>query len=488
MNLIEKKERYAYLRKKAEEKFQIVEELQRKGLVCLDGDFVPSVHYPPITQYPDVTQEEILGDYTVPADGKIDIYVHIPFCATRCLFCHYPGKLGEQTEEKNKYLDYLKREIDIYLDVLGLEKIKPRSILLGGGTPTYLTPAQLDYFLGFLMDRTDMSSCVQFNVDLDPNSIMDEDGMARMKIMKEHGVNRLTVGVQSLNDDVLKLMNRGHNADYAIRSLDRSMEMGYQVNAEFIYGHPGQTFENWVDVVDQSVTLPAHELQFYRLKVQAYGDLQGAIINNRRNQNAIPIPDFKETMMMKQASYDILEENGFHENLRRVFSKQRKIFSHYAYNQCCNLFDQIGFGITAFSSYRDRFALNTQSFEEYYSKIDQGLLPVNRGYKRDPEQQARWAIVLPMKNRDVRKADYKRVTGFDFDNVFQKKTQRLKEHGLICDDGKVVSLTPLGKFLADEVVEQYNSNEFQPFPRENYAEGELNPYLDNTREDAIGNA
>lgn len=487
MDSNEKQARYAYLRKRAEEKFEVVQDLQRKGLVCLDGDFVPSVHYPPITQYPEVTQEFVLGDYTVPEDGKIDIYVHIPFCERRCLFCHYPGKLGEQTEEKNKYLSYLKREMDLYLDVLGIDKIKPRSILLGGGTPTYMTPEQLDYFLSFFLDRVDMSSCLQFNVDLDPNSIMDEDGLKRMEIMKEHGVDRLTVGVQSLDDNVLKIMNRGHDADRAIRSLDRSMEMGFQTNAEFIYGHPGQTFENWIDVVDQAVTLPTHELQFYRLKVQAYGDLQGAIINNRTNEKAIPIPDFKETMMMKQASYDILEENGFHENLRRVFSKQKKIFSHYAYNQCCNLYDQIGFGITAFSSYRDRFALNTQSFEEYYSKIDQGLLPVNRGYIRDKEQQARWAIVLPMKNRDVRKADYKRITGLEFDEVFKKKTQRLKEHGLISDNGKVVGLTDLGRFLADEVVEQYNSNEFQPFPKSNYAEGELNPYLDNTREDAIGN-
>ncbi len=230
--------------------------------------------------------------------------------------------------------------------------------------------------------------------------------------------------------------------------------MGFHVNAELIYGHPGQTFENWVDVVDRAMTIDVHEWQFYRLKVQAYGDFQGGIINNRTRANTIPIPDFKDTMMMKQASYDILAENGYHENLRRVFSKQSKIFSHYAYNQCCNLYDQIGFGLTAFSSYRDRFALNTQSFEEYYSRIDQGRLPVNRGYKRDAEQQARWAIVLPMKNRDVRKKDYKRITGFEFDEVFQKKTARLIAEGLLEDTGKTVTLTPMGKFLADEVVEQ----------------------------------
>ena len=479
-------DRLMSLRKSAEAKFKVIQELQDKGLLCLNGDFVPSVHYPPITQYPPVTQDFILGDYTVPADGKIDIYVHIPFCAKRCLFCHYPGKLGIQKEEKDKYLSYLEREMDLYLRALGLDKIKPRSILLGGGTPTYLSTEQLERMMKIITSRIDMSACKQFNVDLDPNSIMDGDGLTNMKILRDYGVDRLTIGVQSLNDDVLKIMNRGHDSELAVRSIDRSLELGFDVNAEFIYGHPGQTFENWVEVCDKAVKLPAHELQFYRLKVQAYGDAQGAIINNRTGINKIPIPDYKETMMMKQASYDILEENGYHENLRRVFSKQSKIFSHYAYNQCCNLYDQIGFGLTAFSSYRDRFALNTQSFEEYYSKIDAGLLPVNRGYKRDLEQQIRWAIILPLKNRDVRKADFKRITGKDLDSVFVKKIKRLVDNGLLESNEKVLKLTDLGRFVADEVAEQFNSVEFQPFPKTNFSNGEMNPYNDNTTEDALG--
>lgn len=483
--MIDKQERYEYLRGKAEEKFQKVRKFQEKGLMCLDGDFVPSVHYPPITQYPDVDQDFILGDYTAPQDGMIDIYVHIPFCAQRCLFCHYPGKVGPQTEEKDRYLSYLEREMDLYLNVLGLRQLKPRSILLGGGTPTYLTPDQLERFLKFFTKRVDFSACAQFNVDLDPDSIMDEDGVRRMEIMRDYGIDRLTIGLQSLDDKVLKLMNRRHDARRAIEAVERSVAMGFDTNAEFIYGHPGQTFENWVDVVDQAVKLPAHELQFYRLKVQAYGDLQGSIIRNRTCEGTVPIPDFKDTMMMKQASYDILEENGFHENLRRVFSKQSKIYSHYAYNQCCNLYDQIGFGLTAFSSYRDRFALNTADFADYYRRIDAGRLPVNRGYKRDEEQQARWAIILPLKNRSVIKKDYLRVTGHAFDTVLRTKTQNLIKNGLLEDNGKVVKLTDMGRFFADEVAEQYNADQFQPFPVSNFAQGELNPYLHNGSEDVF---
>lgn len=470
---------------RAEQKFQKVQELQRKGLVCLDGDFVPSVHYPPITAYPPMTQEELLDTYTMPKDGYMDIYVHFPFCAGHCLFCHYPGKVGEQTEEKNKYLKYLKKEMDLYLQLLGVKKLKPRSILIGGGTPTYLTPAQLEEFLQFFQERVDFSGCKQFNYDVDPNTLLGEEGAKRLEIMKQYGVTRLTIGVQSLDDHVLKVMNRGHDAKMAVEAVEVSKKAGFDVNIEFIYGHPGETIDNWMEVMEKAMLLPTDEIQLYRLKVLAYGDRQGLIIKKRQNQSPDCV-DFKTTMMMKQIAKDMLESNGFHENLRRVYSKQKKIFSHYAYNQCCNLYDQIGFGLTAFSSFRDRFGLNTQYFDEYYYNIDHNRLPLNRGYIRNEEQQIRWSIILPLKNTEIKKRRFQEITGKNFKDVFQKKTERLKQEGLLEERDDRVYLTELGGFIADEVAEQYNSLEFLPFSRKNYANASCNPYLDNTSFDALG--
>lgn len=478
---------YARLRENALKRFEEVEELQRKGLVCLDGDFVPSVHYPPITQYPQVTEDFVLKDYSMPSDGMMDVYVHFPFCERHCLFCHYPGKVGPQIEEKTKYVSYMEREIDLYRKKLGIDRFRPRSVLIGGGTPTYLPLDLLEKFLVYFNEYVDLSGCKQFNYDLDPSSLLGEEGRKKMEIMKKYGVTRLTIGVQSLNDDVLKIMNRNHNAEEAKRSVYAAKEFGFDVDIEFIFGHPGQTFENWIDVINEAIELPADEIQLYRLKVLAYGDYQGKIIKYRGSgAEEIHFPDFKETMMMKQAAIDVLRENGYHENLRRVYSKQKKIFSHYAYNQCCNLYDQIGFGITAFSSFRDRFCLNTQHFDEYYSKIDAGLLPLNRGYIRSKEQQNRWAIILPLKNRDVRKNDYKRVTGgTDLNNIFREKRAALVEAGVLEDNDRVMRLTDLGTFVADEVAEQFNSVEFLPFPKENYADAVLNPYNNNTSSDAL---
>jgi len=465
----------------ARERLEELRLLQSEGLICDTGEFVPSVHYPPITQYDDASPDEVLKTFSLPADGLMDIYVHFPFCIQSCTYCHYPGLFGEHTQEKDKYIEYLKKEFDIYYKRFGIEKIKPRAILIGGGTPTHLTPEQLEGFLRFFREKVDFSKCRQFNYDVDPNSLIGDDGKKRLEIMRQYGVTRLTIGVQSLDNRVLKLMNRAHDADAAIESIENSKLYGFDLNIELIFGHPGETPENWAEVMQKVVTLPTDEIQLYRLKVLAYGDKQGIIIGKRDD-----IPDFEQTMIMKQIAIDILKENGWFENLRRVYTKDKKNISHYAYNQCCNLFDQVGFGLTGFSSYRDRFTINTQHFSEYYGAIDNGTLPVSRGIVRSPEQQLRWSIILPLKNSDVKKPAFEKMNGKRLDSVFTEKVRNLKSFGLVEEDERRLYLTELGSFVADEVAEQFNSLQYIPHERSRYAEGQLNPYLHNTPEDAFG--
>jgi oxygen-independent coproporphyrinogen-3 oxidase len=436
------------------------------------------VHYPPITNYQQITEEELFKTYTLPEDGMLDIYAHIPFCKQRCVFCHYPVKLGERLSEKDTYLAAFEKEMDLYMRRLGVEKLRARSVLVGGGTPTFLTLEQITRFLKSFTDRIDLSQCKQFNYDLDPGSMIGPEGRERMRIMREFGVDRLTIGVQSLNEDVLKIMNRPHDEKDVYEAIEIARDLGYQINIEFIFGHPGETVENWVEVMEKAVALDVDEIQLYRLKIEAYGDYQAPLkkLLLMRPENAIEV---EETISMKQLAIDILNEHGYHENLRRVYSKKREHYSHYARNQCCNLLDEIGLGLTAFSSMRDRYGLNTANFQEYYEKIENGRLPLNRGLVRSPEEQIRWAIILPLKNLDVWKPTYTERTGVSLDNVFRPKIENLKKYGLGEESENKLALTRLGTFFADEVVEGFAAIPHIPFPRSAYAEGPLSPYVDN---------
>ncbi len=418
----------------------------------------------------------MFAGYTLPDDGLFDIYAHIPFCKQRCAYCHYPVKFGDQASEKDKYLDALEKEMDIYMGVLGVDRIQTRSILVGGGTPTYLTAQQLKHFLDYFTKRLDLSNCTQFNYDVDPSTLLGQDGAERLRIMRDYGVDRLTIGINSLDPDILKIMNRHHTVQEALDSIEESRKLGYKVNIEFIFGYPGQTLEGWIDQMEFAMSLDVDEIQLYRLKIDAYGDFQGPIKTMIQNKTA-RILDDEETLTMKSIAINMLTAGNFTENIRRVFGRSRKIYSHYAWNQCCMLYDEIGLGLTAFSSLRDRFVLNTQYFEEYYASIEAGRLPLNRGLVRSEEEQKRWGIILPVKNSFVNKSIYRQRTGESVENVFKEKMNRLKTHGLVVEDEKKIQATKLGAFFADEIAQQFHHPDYIPFPRNEYEEGVFNPYL-----------
>ena len=303
---------------------------------------------------------------------------------------------------------------------------------------------------------------------------MGDIGREKLRIMREYGVDRLTIGVQSLNETILRQMNRDNHKPIILEAIKNTLEAGFQLDIEFIFGYPNQTLKSWYEDLQEMVKLDAHEIQFYRLKIQAYGDQQGTI--NKVSKDKYPSID--DTMRMKEMAILFMEENGYHENLRRVFTKEKKYISLYAYDQCCNLYDQMSFGLTAFSSLRDRFVLNTQNFDEYYAAIDNGKLPYNRGFVRSQDEQERWSIILPLKNYNIRKNLFKERTGVEIQNTkFYPTIQLLKEYGLVEENDRIIQLTRKGSFFADEVSELFYSPNFIPFDKTLYNAGRLNPYM-----------
>ena len=451
--------------------------MQKLGLHCNTGEFIPAgIHYPPITLYPEIEYDKMYEGYYAPQDKMIDLYVHFPFCSKCCIFCHYPSQYHSIETNKDKYIDALEKEFQISLRNLGLDKFKSRSILIGGGTPTDLTAKQLERFLKYFVKYVDISNNPQFNYDVSPHTLIGDAGLERLRILKDYGVNRITIGIQSMNDDVLKIMNRPHDKKQALESVKNCMDMGFQTNIEFIYGHPGQTLQSWYQELKEIVQIESHEYQFYRLKIDAYGDQQG-IIKQYKNSHKMEFPKPEETIAMKQMVNDYLASFGIYENLRRVYTRNKSYISKYAFNQCCMQYDQIGLGLTAFSSLRNRFVLNTQSFDEYYQRIENNMLPFNRGYVRDEIAQQRWATIFPLKNWFIIKSRYKEVAGIEIEKTqLYPIIQKLKNYDLIVEDDNKISLTKKGAFFSDEIVTLFYDKKFIPKPKEYFNDGPLNPY------------
>ena len=435
--------------------------------------FFPVVSYPPITMYSDMDESDLFDNFEqrrqIPTIG----YLHVPFCPSRCTYCHWITKTKSKDEEVSTYIDYIDREMVLYKNRLGVDQIPVSSVLWGGGTPTYPKPAQLERLFKSFTTHYDLSQCTQFSVEAEPTTLIGEDGIARLKIMKSYGVDRISLGVQSVDDNVLPTMGRAHTHAQTLEAIENMRKAGFDnIYIDLIYGYPGQTIEKWAEDMLYAVTLDVDGYQLYRLRIKQLGDRKGNIINLLEKKPQM-FHDADEVFLMKYLGKIISEDNGFHEYQRRIFSKRDGISSHYLRDWFLKLYDVAGVGVSAWSTLRGVFSINIgeKDLNKYYQYIDNGKVAINRGKILTFDDVARRSFMLPLKNGYVDKAFYKSHVGKDAANLFENEIAWMKQLDMIAEDDGKFWLTRRGAFFADEVATQFFNPQYVAYDDIRFAPG-----------------
>ena len=444
-----------------------VAEIKKAGLLPGDGNkFFPVIGYPPLTMFSDMDQTALFENLPQRPENPTIAYAHIPFCPSRCTFCHWITKTKSKEEEVDVYLDYLEREMAIYRTNMGLDAIPARSVLIGGGTPTYLSPKQMERFLSAFTRHFDLSACTQFSMEAEPSTLLGNEGRERLRIMKDYGVDRISMGVQSFSDEILNAMGRVHSHADTLESIKEMRRAGFDnIAIDLIYAYPNQTVEHWVETMLTAVSLDIESYQLYRLRIQRHGDRQGNILNIHKKQPD-RFPEADEIQLMKYLGILISERNGFDEQQTRIFSRRAEDISHYLFDWCCNLTDVTGVGVSSWSNLRGVFTLNVgdQNLASYYNLIEQGKVSVNRGKIRTADDERRRSFILPLKNSRVSKSVFTERTAENVHDCFGDEIVWLKGLGLMEEDDSHIWLTRVGRFFADEVATQFFDPNYLPFP------------------------
>jgi len=192
--------------------------------------------------------------------GQIDaLYVHVPFCATKCHYCDFYSLAGHM-DRAEAYLDALEREIGAHTAFFG--RPRPRTIFIGGGTPTLLSPPQLQRLLGLIADVLDTSQLAEFTMEANPNTF----DAAKAAVLVEGGVNRISFGAQSFNADELRMLQRDHDPESVPVAFATARAAGlHNLNVDLIFGIPGQTRQSWVYSLDRALELAPDHMSCYSL-------------------------------------------------------------------------------------------------------------------------------------------------------------------------------------------------------------------------------
>ncbi|MFA6148394.1 MAG: coproporphyrinogen-III oxidase family protein [bacterium] len=454
-----------------------VGELHAAGLIPKGSLYYPTIYYPPIPMYGGSDEARILDGLVYDESRPAAVYIHIPFCRSRCLYCHWMVNVDSTEKEIDDYLDCLAAEMALWKEKFGARAIRPRSVLVGGGTPTALTPKQTGRLFRDLRAGLDFGDCTQITCETEPGSLLGKQGLDKLKVLKDNGVDRVSLGVQAFDDASLKDMGRRHSAADVAKAMERIREVGFRsLSVDLIYGYPGCTPEKWLTTLKTALSLGVDAFQLYRLRIVPHGDKVGTI-KTRFDASPEIFPSVEDIYIMKQLGSLVAGQGGLRETSRRLFTKGPAHTSHYLADHTDRLCDVIGFGASSWSNVQGRFYLNTgESLAAYAAFLRDGSLPINRGKIRTADDERRWAVAVTLKHNGLPKKRFRELTGVTVNEAFPRQIETLKKYGLVKEDDATLQLTVRGKFFADEVVTQFYHPKYLPFPQAAYAEGDLNPF------------
>jgi oxygen-independent coproporphyrinogen-3 oxidase len=398
---------------------------------------------------------------TAPRD--LSLYVHIPFCDTPCYYCACNRIITTDRSKADRYIDSLLREIDLVADALGEERRRVVQIHFGGGTPTYLDSSQFDRIWNKFRERFILveDAAGEYSVEMDPRELLPD----AVSNLRRTGFNRLSVGVQDIDPQVQKAVNRVQPLELSRQVIAEARSVGFcSVNLDLIYGLPFQNESSFSQSLERIVT----ELDPDRLAVFNYAHLPQYFPAQRRiNETDLPTADEKLRILKRTiewltgAGYVYIGMDHFAKPGDELAVAQRagrlhRNFQGYTLHGDCDL---IAFGVTAISQFGACYAQNVKTLAEYYETIDSGRLATFRGYELSAEDMIRRKIIMDLMCQfRIDRAAIGQWLGIPFGERFQHEETLLREmvsDGLLEEqqarEKQVLHVTPVGRLLVRNV-------------------------------------
>ncbi|WP_199624731.1 radical SAM family heme chaperone HemW [Paenibacillus alkalitolerans] len=367
------------------------------------------------------------------------VYVHIPFCTNKCHYCDFNSYVlkGQPVDE---YLDALEREMA--RTVLEVPPGTIRTLFVGGGTPTVLTPEQMTRFLNMTRNNFPQRSA-DFECTMEANpGTTDPDKLAAMR---EGGVNRLSFGVQSFQPDLLSAIGRIHSVDDVYRSLENARQAGFEnVSIDLIFGLPKQTLGDMEQTLDKALALELPHYSIYSLKVE-----ENTLFHTLYERGELPLPEEDEEVAMYRLIMDRMKAAGYGQYEISNFAKpgyESKHNSVYWRNG-----SYYGIGAGAHGYVRGARHVNVKGIQPYIDAAKIGLPVLEKADVSEAEAMEDFMMVGLRLLEGVSRREFHSQFGVELEDRFGPALHSLTEGGLLEETAAGYRLTDRGILLGNEV-------------------------------------
>ena len=368
------------------------------------------------------------------------LYIHIPFCMQKCHYCDftsfpYPGDSGAR-----EYVRAVEREMR--LRCVESRSSRVSSVYIGGGTPTVLPPELLLRIGKAAAAFFSVSKNAEITVEANPGTLTHE----MFGVFGDMGVNRISVGAQSFNDDLLRAMGRVHNSRAVEEIVHAARGWGIEnIGIDLIYGLPGQTCSEWEQTLRRAVKLKPAHISTYGLAVE-----KGTPWGNEHSRGNLVLPGEGECCSMYDLSRELLVQNGYNHYEISNFALPGFFCRHnlvYWRRQ-----EYIGIGLGASSFVSGLRVKNTADIDDYKSSLECGRLPLGEMERPSLREAMAEYVFLGLRTSEgVSASKFSQEFGIDMDVVYKREIRMLLDRGLVLWDGDRLSLEPSAYIISNEI-------------------------------------
>lgn len=393
-----------------------------------------------------------LGSRAEGGIGKpLSLYFHIPFCDTVCYYCACNKIVTKTRERADRYLDYLEREMALAAAALtGTRKLA--QMHWGGGTPTYLSDAQIQRLCGAIRTHFELSPDGEYAIEVDPRRVSPDT----VALLGAEGFNRMSVGVQDFDPVVQHAVNRVQSEDETASVINAARANGFRsVSVDLIYGLPFQNVARVAATVERVLALSPDRIAFYN-----YAHLPARFMPQRRiNEADLPSAEEKLEILgntiatLTQAGYVYIGMDHFAKPDDEIAVAQRhgclyRNFQGYSTHSECDL---LAFGVSAIGKTGPLYTQNAKTLDTYYGALDAGQLPATRGYEMNADDLMRYAIIQSlMCHFGLSFEAFELIYAIDFRRYFateMAELETLQAAGLVEVSAEWITVTPPGRML-----------------------------------------
>ena len=373
----------------------------------------------------------------------LGLYIHIPFCVKKCAYCDFLSWSGDK-DQKEEYVRDLEQEIRSYKTFAADYQVS--TVYFGGGTPSILETGQIERIMGALRQTFRIEKKAEITLEINPGTARKE----KLKAYRQLGINRLSIGIQSVKNENLKLLGRIHTYEDFLESYHMAREAGFDnISGDLISSLPGQTLEEWKEELEILIRTPLEHLSVYQLIIE-----EGTEFYERYGEHEELLPDEETSREIYLWTGEYLENQGFRQyeisNYARAGKESRHNLRYWERK------DYLGLGLGAASMIRNMRMSNTRDWEKYRTGCrDPRKIREEVEFLEEPRQIEEFMFLGLRKTRGVSRKEFRRTFGKDLDLIYEKTLKKCLENGMLQESGDRIFLSEEGILLSNQIFADF---------------------------------